>query len=346
MTQASEITQMQYSAKEPPMQSKLAMGLTVARMLLKNPNTLKKLVVMGPDEPRYVRPPREYELPAYREGMRHCRSNEDYLRPTRWCNPREHEVIALANALGAYEMSDWEFAEAAFWFVKTKFVVEFVPLNRVSETLERGTGTCLHLISVWIALCRAAGIKARYKKFKFQVGEFARGLDVTRIMDLNEAELAMLPALFDFMDAFIPGVHAEGEAHVDGKWIVGDVGMTPEQQAHSGVPITRFEEDSIGTTFPLMPGTTIERFESLSLTHGIRMRVQNCLAPAVMERGSLVFADTLLLGRKVIEEAGGLDAYDQKARRRKGLFATEKLTKGVTRLTNDAKRKQVVKFEK
>jgi hypothetical protein len=50
-------------------------------MLLKNPAALKKLIMMSPDEPRYVRPPREYELPEYREGMRYCTSNEKYLRP-------------------------------------------------------------------------------------------------------------------------------------------------------------------------------------------------------------------------------------------------------------------------
>ena len=35
----------------------------------------------------------------------------------------------------------------------------------VEATLERGTGTCFELITVFIALCRAAGIPARYKIF-------------------------------------------------------------------------------------------------------------------------------------------------------------------------------------
>ena len=69
---------------------------------------------MGPDEERYVRPLREYEIPPFRESMNYCTSNERYLRPTRWCNPREPEVIAMANELGAYELSDYEFAEAAY----------------------------------------------------------------------------------------------------------------------------------------------------------------------------------------------------------------------------------------
>ena len=165
ITQVSEMTEQAYASQELPKQSRL----TFATTMLKNPGALKKFRVMDPDEERYVRPPREYEIPPFREGMRYCTSNEKYLRPTRWCNPREPEVIAMANELGAYELSDYEFADAAFWFVKTNLVAEMLPLDSVSATLKRGTGTCYHLISVWIALCRAAGIKARYKTFMMKL---------------------------------------------------------------------------------------------------------------------------------------------------------------------------------
>jgi len=94
-------------------------------------------MVVGPDEERYVRPPREYEIPPFREGTKHCTSNEKYLRPTRWCNP-EPGVIAVANELGAYELSDWEFADAAFWFVKDNMSFEMVPLDGDGATMTRG----------------------------------------------------------------------------------------------------------------------------------------------------------------------------------------------------------------
>ena len=89
MTQVSEITEQGYTPQELPKQSRLGMGSTLLKMLPKNPAALKKFMVMSPDEERYVRPPREYDLPEYRKGMRYCASNEKYLRPTRWCNPRE-----------------------------------------------------------------------------------------------------------------------------------------------------------------------------------------------------------------------------------------------------------------
>jgi hypothetical protein len=339
MTRVEEITGYEYTPQELPTQSKLGRGLTVAKMLLRNPGTLKKLVVLGADEPRYVRPPREYEIPVYREGMKHCTSNDKYLRPTRWCNPRDPDIIAMANELGAYEVSDYEFADAAYWFVKTKLGGELVPMGSVSATLRRGTGTCFHLISLWIALCRAAGIKARYKRFKTLLNDVAMGLDVTKIVSLEETEQAMLPELLN-----VEMGHAEGEACIDGKWVVADVGMSPEMQAHSGVPITKFGEDSIGSTWKLIPGT-IERIESLPFALGITTRIQSGLAPVVRERANVVFVETSTLGRRIIEEAGGTEAYDQNVRRRRQLFATEEIMSKMTKLTKDAEHKQVVVFE-
>ncbi|MGZ7190385.1 MAG: transglutaminase domain-containing protein [Halobacteriota archaeon] len=36
-----------------------------------------------------------------------------------------------------------------------------LPLDSAANTLKRGTGACYHLVSLFNALCRAAGIKAR-----------------------------------------------------------------------------------------------------------------------------------------------------------------------------------------
>ena len=341
MTQVSEITER--SSQEVPKQSMLGWGLTVAKMLLRNPGalkSLKKFMVMGRDEERWVRPPREYELPPFRESMQLCTSNEKYLRPTRWCDPREPQVVAMANELGAYELSDYEFADAAYWFIKSKLVGEMLPMGRVSATLNRGTGTCYHLISLWIALCRAAGIKARYKMFKTMMNDVVVNLDMIEMLGLGETEQEMLP---DILNTAIG--HGTGEACIDGKWVVADVGMRPEVEAHAGVPITTFGEDSIDLTgWELIPGT-IERLESLPLMRGITMRAQSWLAPVVMERSNIMLTGILAQGRKIIEEAGGIEAYDQNARRRRELVPTEEITSEIARLTKDAERRQVVVFE-
>ncbi|KAA0010965.1 MAG: hypothetical protein FE037_04435, partial [Thermoplasmata archaeon] len=72
---------------------------------------------------RYERPPRRYEIPEYKEGMKVYESEEKYLRPTPYCNYRVPEIMALANHLGAFKKSDYEYAEAAFNFVKRNVIL-------------------------------------------------------------------------------------------------------------------------------------------------------------------------------------------------------------------------------
>jgi hypothetical protein len=301
MTSVSEITEQGHTSQEVPKQS----TLTYAMTLLKNPAILRQLRVMGPDEERYVRPPKQYEIPPFRENMEYCISNEKYLRPTRYCNPREPEVIAIANELGAYELSDYEFAEAAYWFVKTKLVTEMFPLDGAGATLKRGTGTCYHLLSVWIALCRATGIKARYKTFNMMMpSELVP-------KQMNEQTATSL-------DVFNTGgtPEGEGEVYIDDKWVVGHVAMRPEIYAGAGLPISKFGEDAT-MTFKLIPGT-VKRFESIPLKLGIEMKALMWLAPAAMERANVwVRTKSLPEGKKIIEEAGGREAYDRKARDRR-----------------------------
>ena len=214
----------------------------------------------------------------------------------------------MANELGAYELSDYEFAEAAYWFVKTKLVAEMLPLDSVSATLKRGTGTCYHLISVWIALCRAAGIKARYKTFNMMLPDEFVSQGMTERSEMTAGQ--MTGTLFNTGGT----PEGEGEVCIDGKWVVGHVAMRPEILARGHLPIPKFGEDAIGLTFKLVPGT-IKRFESIPLRLGIAMKAVMWLAPAAMERANVVIqARALPQGRKVIEEAGGIEAYERKAR--------------------------------
>jgi hypothetical protein len=328
VTQVEGIGRHESSPQELPKQSRLMKAASLAKMMFKNASELRKLRVMGPNEERYVRPPREYQIPPFHEDMRYSTSNEPYLRPTRWCNPREPEVIAMANELGAFELSDHEFADAAFWFVKTKMVAEMLPLDSVSATLKRGTGTCYHLISVFIALCRAAGIKARYKTFRMKLpAEFMN-------IEMSEQEAQMVP----MFNMGMP--EGEGEAYIDGEWVVAHVAMRPELFAvNGGLPITKLGEDSIDMTFELIPGT-IKRFESIPLRLGIALKAGMWLAPATMERANISIQKRCLQGRLIIEKAGGIEAYDQNARRIRELYSLQELLS-----TAKLKRDEAIVFE-
>ena len=252
MTSIKEMKEKGYIPQK--MYAKLFIGgaLSLSKTLLFNMGDLKKLRNIPSGSKKYERPKREYEIPKYKPNMKVCTSNEKYLRPTLYCDHTEPEVVALAHSLGAFKKSDREYAEAAFVLVKEKMTLEICPFNRVGETLKRGTGTCFHLITAFIALCRAAGIKARYKVF-------AMNMIQAWYDSVVEAD-PLVKKWYDAMGYFM--LEGEGEAYIDGKWVVAHVGPKAERQAAAGIPITKFGEDSIGKWFFAIPGT-IMRMESV-----------------------------------------------------------------------------------
>jgi len=215
MAQESELVQ-----KEAPERAPTG-RMTKIRKL---PSTLKTMRRMGPDDERYVVPPRPYDLPEYRKGMKYCTSKEKYLRPVRFTNPRDSNVVALAHELGAYELSDREFAEAAYWWMKNNMRWVVTNWYSAGEVLKRGAGTCWHLNSTYAALCRCAGIRARYKAFDtkmFQVGaEILSDVDSTMGNPLGSGNTT-LP-------------EAEVEVFIDGTWVTAYVAQPTALTAGAG----------------------------------------------------------------------------------------------------------------
>ncbi len=306
MTQHGDVAGRKHTPQRVP-RSILAGVILLARILRKSPTAPLRFRVMHPSEGRYVRPPRQYEIPPFHEGMKHCVSTEKYLRPTLCCDPREPVVIAMANELGAYEKKDYDFAQAAFEFVKNNMFLEMLPLDSVDMALRRGTGICYHLISAFVALCRAAGIKARYKVFRMVLSEDQQSL----VSDLDPLFMAMWEVM---------NLEAMGEVYVDGKWIDADVVASPLLQAANGMPITKFGETLLGTAYDVVPETMVY-FESIPRRIQVEWQVFKWFAPALMERMNITMQTQYTLGRQAIEDAGGSEAYDQKARKRWVLFS-------------------------
>ena len=305
MTSLREMKEKGYIPQKMYVKLMVGGALSLSKTLITSFRDIKKVRTINQGEERFVRPPRRYELPEYKEGMKYCKSNEKYLRPTLYCNPRAPEVIALANELGAYEKSDYEFAETAFEFVKRNMILEIMPMDSVEATIRRGTGTCFHQISVFIALCRAAGIKARYKMFAMNM--IKAWYDTTVNVD------PLVKKWYDSMGYFM--IEGEGEAYVDGKWVVAHVGPSPERQAAGGVPITKFGEDSLGKWFFALPGT-IMHMESIPYGLGGATKLVEKIAPGSMERINASILRQIEQGRKILEEAGGEEAYDRKLRKK------------------------------
>jgi hypothetical protein len=280
-------------------------AISVARLLVTSAGDVRRLRQPRASEQRYVRPRRRYELPAYEEGMLVCRTNERYLRPTRYCNSRAPDVVALANALGAYRKPDREVAQAAFEFTKEQMVLEILPIDSVEQTLRRGTGTCFQLISAFIALCRAAGIPARYKMYATHMIQAWQ----SAVIDVDP----LVKKWYDSLGYFL--IEGEGEAYMDGQWVVAHVGPTAERQAAAGIPITRFGEDALGIWFFARPGTLM-RLEAIPTGLAIGTHLLQKIAPGSMERVNVSIQNKIERGRRIIEGVGGLAAYDELARRK------------------------------
>lgn len=276
---------------------------SISQLLLTSASEIKRLRQTHPSEEHYQRPPRRYDLPAPRPDLQLPRSNQRYLRPVRFCNCRAPEVVAKAQELGAFQTSDLAFSQAAFSFVKEMTTLEIRPIRPAEETLRLGTGTCFELIGLFIALCRAAGIPARYKIFSSNM-----------IQSWREATIDADPLLrkwYDSLGNFL--FEGEGEAFVDGRWMVAHVGPTAERQAAARIPITRFGEDSLGVWFTAKPGT-IMHLEALPPGLAAGSWLLHRISPASMERVNISVLKQIELGRQVLAEAGGLQAYDVAAR--------------------------------
>ena len=276
---------------------------TLSKTLLLNISDLKKLRVIKEGKERYVRPNREYRIPDFSSEMKINNSDERFCRKTLFCDHTEPEVVALAHSLGAFQKSDRKYAEAAFNLVKEKMTLEVLPFNRVGKTLTRGTGTCFHLITAFIALCRAAGIKARYKVFAINM--IQAWYDA--IVDVDP----LIKKWYDSMGYFM--LEGEGEAYIDGKWTVAHVGPKAERQAAAGIPITKFGEDSIGNWFFAIPGT-IMKMESVPYGFSGSTKILKKIAPGSMERVNISILKQIEKGRQIIDDEGGLAAYDKQAR--------------------------------
>lgn len=289
----------------------LASSLALFRVLLANRGLAREIRRRQAGEP-VPAPPRKYDLPEFRPGMANRSSMQKYLRPTLYCDPRGPLVTAMAQRLGILERSQRDFAEAAFEFTKRNITVQMVALDDVESTLRRGTGSCLQKIAVFVALCRAAGIPARF-----------RFCALSRLDDVFAASLRRAPLVkkwFDAMGNFL--LHGEGEVRLGGEWLVADISSGPQWQAAAGLPITRLGETSVGQWIFPVPGSSFTR-ESLTLgmrnsTHMLFDR----LLPSSIPGFNQGFVEQIEKGRQVIEAAGGEAAYDAEARRRHAPIAS------------------------
>ncbi len=275
---------------------------SLMKVLLRHPIYVMKSNLAARKNPVELGEP-PYKIPEYVEGMPYCKSNERYLRPTHLCNPRAKEIIAMANHLGAYKLPAWDFAENVFNFVKKNIKLAFVGLDREVDTLKRGSGTCVHQLSLFAALCRAGGLKARYKLYSLALVEplYENMIEVSPIMK----------SWYDALGSFM--LHGTAEVYVDGEWVVADPTFTPEYEAAMGLPLAKLGDDPMGIwNYPLKD--TVMILEGLPYGVGVAWNfLVNFLAKGERIKIDRSMNEARKYGRKILNEMGA-EKYDASVR--------------------------------
>ncbi|KAA0013412.1 MAG: transglutaminase family protein [Thermoplasmata archaeon] len=268
------------------------------KMIVKHPVYIMRSNQMAHKNPPPPNTP-PYKIPDYEPDMPYCKSNERYLRPTHLCNSHAKEIIAMANELGAYQVDDWEYANNVFTFVKENIKLAFVGLDREVDTLRRGSGTCIHQLSLFAALCRAGGLKARYKLYSLALVEplYRNMVEVSPIMK----------GWYDALGSFM--LHGTAEVYVNGRWHTADPTFTPEYEAAMGLPLAKLGDDPLGIWNYPVEGTTM-LLEGLPYGVGIAWNfLVNFLGKGERIKIDKSMEEARKRGRQILQEIGK-EEYD------------------------------------
>lgn len=246
-----------------------------------------------------------YKIPAYRPEMVRPVPEQVYLRPTRYMESDAPEIVAMAHKLGAFQKPDWGFAFDVFEFVKKQVWFTWIAqLRGAVGTLQTGEGVCLDKTHLFIALCRAGGIPGR---FRMAQEAFSENI-YTNLTDSD-------PIMSDWYNStgyFV--FHAMAEVFIDGKWVPADFSMDYHFEAALGLPISRLGDEPEGTWNWALPGSVI-RCEALPAFFlfftKMALKLNTSTMMLMQER---METEGIELGEKAIAEAGGIEAYDLKAR--------------------------------
>lgn len=256
-----------------------------------------------PDGPQNLRPKKlPYEIPKFMGDMQYCDSNERYLRPTYMCNPREPDIIAMANKLGAFKKSDWEYAEGVFEFVNMNIRVDFSPMKTALQTLHWGHGTCIDKMSLFIALCRTAGIPGRYRLYS--------PTGVQALYDVYMSADPLIQKWYDALGFFV--LHGSAEAKIDGKWVISDVSADFYHGPAVNIPIPHFGDDPADTRIKPAKGV----MQPEGLPYGMKLLAS---LPFILFGGTGRAINASVKanyekGKKILEKID-IEEYDKKIRK-------------------------------
>lgn len=138
---------------------------TVRQMLVRIPllpaNEEARAVVTFEIQRSTLLPPSETSLFRIPESRDLDSQLRIYLGTSPLIESRDARIRALAREIGADAATAWERVEAIYDWVREKVEYKNGPIKGALAALRDGTGDCEELTSLFIAICRAAGIPAR-----------------------------------------------------------------------------------------------------------------------------------------------------------------------------------------
>ena len=92
-----------------------------------------------------------------------------FLKPSYGCESDSEEIMYKSKEIIGNETNQLKIAEKLFLWVRDNIHYELDPVVGAKGTLRRRTGACVDKSSLFIALCRAVGIPARYVFLKAKI---------------------------------------------------------------------------------------------------------------------------------------------------------------------------------
>ena len=108
-----------------------------------------------------ILPPDDTDVYLLPDSKKLDRDVRVFLTPSPMIESRDRKIRSLAREIGVDEEKAWDQVEAIYDWVREKVEYKNGPRKGALAALNSGTGDCEELTSLFIAICRAAGIPAR-----------------------------------------------------------------------------------------------------------------------------------------------------------------------------------------
>jgi transglutaminase-like putative cysteine protease len=243
-------------------------------------------------------------------------NKKKYLRPTLLCESEDPSIIALSHRLGAYEKSEIEYANDCFEWVKRNIKFRVVAYSRGANAvlLDGHGGMCGDKEGLFIALCRAGGIKARYILYPLGVTELyplgVAGMEYEK-HNLSGGKSKAFKRYAKLMLHEFMG-HTVAEIWINGRWMTADPTFSPEYEATLNIPISKLGEDVSSWSYKTSKSIRYEEKPWVDFFGG---KINNLTITKLLDRMNCYIIRSEKKGKKILEKMGE-EEYDRKTRKR------------------------------